>query len=217
MAAANKARWQHHTLLAVCSLLIFALTVVLRGAESTADQLSFATAYLCLFFLATALLIGPLQLSRGGHALLNNYLRRDVGIWAAVTGLIHFVLATDISMSQAYMADYVAIDTGNFSAELRMQLFTWGTIAGLVTAVLLILLLALSNDRVLRRVGNKWWKRLQRSAYFAFALTVVHSFAFQALESRRAGLVIVMSLITVAVVVFQLRGAAAYRRFKNQR
>jgi len=216
MAPISTTRWQHHALLAVGSVLVFGLTAVFLGAESTADQLSFATAYLCLFYLAAALLIGPVQSGRGGQVLLNNYLRRDVGIWAALTGLVHFIVATDLSMSQTYMADYVAIDAGNFPAQLRMQFFTWGTIAGLLIAVLLILLLVLSNDRVLRRLGSKWWKRLQRSAYFAFALTVAHGLAFQALESRSAFLIIVLALTTAVVIALQLRGAAAYRRRNNQ-
>jgi DMSO/TMAO reductase YedYZ heme-binding membrane subunit len=85
----------------------------------------------------------------------------------------------------------------------------------LLIAVLLVLLLVLSSDRVLRRLGSTWWKRLQRSAYFAFLLTVGHGFAFQALESRSAGLIVVLALVTAAVIALQLRGAALYRRLKS--
>ena len=48
--------------------------------------------------------------------------------------------------------------------------------------ILFLMLLLLSNDRSLRRLGPKWWKRLQRSSYVAIALTFYHGFAFQYLE-----------------------------------
>jgi sulfoxide reductase heme-binding subunit YedZ len=162
--------------------------------------------------MAAALSIGPLTVRRTGAAPLNNYLRRDIGIWSGLTGLVHFFAGVDQSMKPVYLARYVETTGGMVSAELGRQLFTWGSLAGLVVFLLVLLLLGLSSDRALRRLGAKWWKRLQRSAYWAFAFTVGHGLAFQLLESRNSFLISVLVGVVLIVLGLQYSGNAAYRR-----
>lgn len=207
-----RGRLQHHTALALACVAVYAVTVWLSPGESTADQVSIATAYACLLFMAAALSTGPLTVLQNGTAPLNNYLRRDIGIWSGLTGLVHFFAGVEQSMTPAYLARYVETTDGMVSAELGRQLFTWGSLAGLVVAVLVVLLLGLSNDWVLRRLGTKWWKRLQRSAYWAFAFTIGHGLAFQFLESRHRVLIAVLVGVVLVAAGLQLSGAAARRR-----
>jgi len=42
---------------------------------------------------------------------------------------------------------------------------------------------------VMRSLGSVWWKRLQRTSYLGFCLTLLHGLAFQVLESRTWALV----------------------------
>ncbi|MBA4159583.1 MAG: hypothetical protein H0X65_19215, partial [Gemmatimonadetes bacterium] len=53
-----------------------------------------------------------------------------------------------------------------------------------------VLLLALSNDLSLRLLKAGRWKTLQRWNYALFALTVVHGIAYQVIEDRKAGYVV---------------------------
>lgn len=205
-------RRQHHGLLAVFSLVLTGLTFGFVPEQSVLDKLSLATAYLCLLLMAAALSIGPLRELRGRPVALNHYLRRDIGIWAAITGLVHLFAGTEVSMSPQYMMAYVNLSNYGISAELRASLFLWGSIVGFVVGIIVLLLLALSNDRIIRWLGAKWWKRLQRSAYLAFVLTVLHGFAFQALESRHFALIGLVLAISFAVVVLQISGARSVRR-----
>src|SRR4051794_36339235 len=54
--------------------------------------------YLALALLAVTLAIGPLAVGRRGRTPVNIDLRRDVGIWAGLTGLAHAVLGLQIHM-----------------------------------------------------------------------------------------------------------------------
>jgi DMSO/TMAO reductase YedYZ heme-binding membrane subunit len=130
-----------------------------------------------------------------------------VGIWAALTGLFHLVLATKLSMNPSYMGAVVDAQGGT-SAR---QLFAWGSVLGYLVGLNFLLLLALSNDRVMRLIGSRWWKRLQRTSYVSFGLTLAHGLAFQVLEARSWALVAVLALTGVVVVAFQVRGALAVR------
>ncbi len=79
-----------------------------------------------------------------------------------------------------------------------------------------MLLLVLSNDKVMNLLGATWWKRLQRIAYLAFLLTVLHGFAFQALEARSIFLVGAMLAVLVGVLTLQVAGFMAVKKRAGQ-
>jgi DMSO/TMAO reductase YedYZ heme-binding membrane subunit len=118
-------------------------------------------------------------------------------------------------MNPVYLGKFVTGPDGFASAEIRSGLFSWGSITGFVAGLIFLLLLALSNDYVLRWLGPKWWKRLQRSSYMAFFLFVLHGFAFKALELRAWPLVGTLVAVTVAVLWLQICGARAIRQART--
>ncbi len=205
-------RTHHHLILAGLAGLSVGAAAVGGPAGSALDRVSIVTAYLCLALLCTGLAIGPVHTLRTSRPLLNNYLRRDVGIWAAVAGLVHLCVATVQSMTEQYMATYVDVTDVLPPERIRAELFTWSTIAGLVIGVVLLILLGLSNDRALRWLGTRSWKRLHRVSYVAFVLTVLHGLAFQVLESRTWSLIALVLVASLAVLTVQLAAARAVRR-----
>ena len=160
-------------------------------------------------FLCGALLIGPILRMQGRPSQLNIYLRRDVGIWGALTGLLHFVAGNVVAMNQSYVGIFVQGATRPPDVGVREQLFSGGAILGTAVAILFLLLLAISSDLALRRLGPKLWKRLQRSAHVAVWFTVAHGIAFQLLESRYAALTM-LTAMGVVLVISQWRA----RRFE---
>ena len=52
-------------------------------------------------------------------------------------------------------------------------MFGFGNDTGLIAALLFLLLLAISNDVSLRRLGAQKWKSLQRWMYAAVVLTIL--------------------------------------------
>lgn len=205
-------RNQRHFVLAASTVLFFAVAAGSGSASSIADRLSIVSAYVCLALLGYALLIGPAQAMATGRPIVNTYIRRDVGIWAAFCGLVHFVLANILSMNDAYLDHFVNLAETPPATEFRSQLYTWGTIFGYIVAVLFLLLLGLSSDRVFRVIGPRWWKRLQRAIYLVFVFTVAHAFAFQILESRQGLLISIVVFISLLIPAGQVFGIAAVRK-----
>ncbi len=208
-------RLKNHVALAALTAICLGVAAASGPAAAVADQLSIVSAYLCLFLLGVALLIGPFHAIRKGKPLAHSYIRRDIGVWAALNGLLHFYLANILSMNYEYLGIYVENATAPPSVAMRSDLYNWGTILGYVVAVLFIVLLALSNDWIVRKIGLKWWKRLQRVSYFGFIFTCAHAFAFQILESREALWVCVVLLVTVLVFVGQSFGIAAIKKWRT--
>ena len=194
----NRRLGNHLTLATLTAIGIGAAAAA--GSETTAlDRISIVTAYQCLLLLGVALLIGPWQSRRTGRPVLNSHLRRDVGIWAGLTGLVHFWLGNQLSMNFEYLGIWVNNPDLTPGPAVREELYMWGTIAGYIVAVLILLLLALSSDRILKWLGATRWKRLQRSAYTMFVLTVAHAFIFQFIESRAWLWVLVVAAVTLTV------------------
>jgi DMSO/TMAO reductase YedYZ heme-binding membrane subunit len=208
-------RLKHHTALTAFSAICLGIAAIIGPVQGIADRWSIVSAYLCLLLLGCALLIGPFHAIRNGRPLGNSYIRRDLGIWAALTGLLHFYLANVLSMNYEYLSRYVENSSLSPTAEIRSDLYTWGTVLGYVIAILFVVLLGLSSDRILRSVGLKWWKRLQRLSYFGFVFTCAHAFAFQVLESREMLWVLIVLLTTALVLLGQCFGLAAVRKWRG--
>ncbi len=183
-------------------------------AAAALDRASLMTSWLCLGLFTAALLVGPVHVLRTGRLLTNSLLRRDLGIWCAITGLAHLALAFGESMNPGYIQVYVDGAAAWPGPAARRQLYFLSVVASLVVAALFALLLALSSNRAIRWLGPLWWKRLQRASYPAFALTVSHGVAFQLIESRTRWLIAALALLTATVAAAQL---AAWSRIRSAR
>jgi sulfoxide reductase heme-binding subunit YedZ len=94
---------------------------------------------------------------------------------------------------------------------LQSTLFGFANYTGLIAAMLLLLLLLISNDVSLRNLGLRRWKTLQRFSYFAFVVTVAHGVAYQVIEKRPFPWVLLFGLTVLVSVTAQ---AMAFRRLK---
>ena len=204
-------RWQHHVAIGLFSIVTGVASYVQEDG-GVLDKLSIATAYICLFLLAFALLTGPVNVLRTGRPLINNYLRRDIGIWAAINGIIHLLVATYLSMTPEYLDSYVKISTDAMDTQTRGGLFLWGSLIAYLVGILLVMLLAISNNKAMHWLGVRWWKRLQRMAYLVFIFTVIHAWAFQLLEARDPLLTGLLLLLTLLVVGLQLVAFVVMKR-----
>jgi DMSO/TMAO reductase YedYZ heme-binding membrane subunit len=180
-------------------------------AETGLDRLSMMLSWVCLVLFAAVLVVGPAHTLRTGRLVGNHLPRRDLGIWCALTGLAHLALAFKTSMNPSYMQFFVHGASAWPEPAVRSVMYRWAVLGSLVVAALFALLLLLSNNLSLRVLGPRWWKRLQRSSYLAFALTVAHSVAFQIIESRTAVLVIALAVLTLAVLAGQYAGWSRLR------
>jgi methionine sulfoxide reductase heme-binding subunit len=168
-------------------------------------RLSMATGYASVVLIAWAMLIGPWRVRRGRPAPASTDLRRDVGIWGAIFGLAHVVTGLQVHFGGKFWKYFLYPD-GDHRIPVRHDLFGFANWTGLAAALVLVLLLAISNDASLRTLGTKRWKSWQRWTYWAAALTVAHALAYQ-IETRHLGRwIAAVVFVTVVVGAMQLDG-----------
>lgn len=205
-------RLRHHLVLALVSAILMVLVYALVRPDAMTVRLSMATAYASFALLGATLLMGPLKVLLGRPNPIHADLRRDVGIWAAIIALAHigFALQHHAGGRVLYYFLEPLWERGRF--PLRLDPFGIANHLGLVATVILILLLALSNDLALRALRPNRWKALQRLNYGLWGMVALHALAYQLIEEQRL-LFLGVLIVTVGSVVFvQLAGVRSRRK-----
>lgn len=192
---------------AVCTILFFT-----RPYRDPISRASFATAYPALVLLAVTLALGPWRVLRGGRVPVSYDLRRDIGIWAGILSLLHTVIGQNVHLRGRPWLYYVYPSSSHHSFPLRHDLFGVENMAGLLSAIAVLALLATSSDLLLRRMGTVPWKRLQRWNYAAFALAGVHTVCYQWNEKTAHAFHVLGFACLTAAIVLQVAGLIARRR-----
>jgi methionine sulfoxide reductase heme-binding subunit len=196
---------RHHLPLFVLSGVSVAALYFTRPYPDVISRASFATAYPALALLAATLLVGPWKVLRRTANPVSSDLRRDIGIWAGILGVVHAGVGQCVHLRGRPWLYYV-YGPGEHHHGMRHDLFGLANYTGAVGTLLLIALLATSNDLSLRRFGALKWKQLQRWNYEVFALVAVHSFAFQGVETQKIQWVITVAACVGSAAVLQIAG-----------
>lgn len=103
------------------------------------------------------------------------------GTWAAVFSVFHLIVtwmahSNGGGLIAGFLHFFVAPD-----GSLLTNSFGLGNWTGLVALVIVVGLLAISNDAALQKLQAGPWKRLQRMNYALFALVIAHAFFYGAL------------------------------------
>jgi sulfoxide reductase heme-binding subunit YedZ len=178
-----------------------------RPYKDVLSRASFATAYPALALLSSTLLVGPWNLLRNARNPISSDLRRDLGIWAGVLGVVHAAVGQFVHLRGRPWLYYV-YGPSEHHVGLRHDLFGLANYTGAIGILLLAALFATSNDLSLRRLGARRWKQLQRWNYAVFALVAAHSIAFQIIEKQKLSFVIVVAVSILAAIVLQIAGVA---------
>jgi methionine sulfoxide reductase heme-binding subunit len=196
---------RHHLPVFVLSVVSVAALYFTRPYPDVISRASFATAYPALALLAATLLVGPWNVLRRTANPVSSDLRRDMGIWAGILGVVHAGVGQCVHLRGRPWLYYV-YGPGEHHHGMRHDLFGLANYTGALGTLLLIALLATSNDVSLRRFGALKWKQLQRWNYAVFALVAVHSFAFQGVETQKIQWVITAAACVGSAVVLQIAG-----------
>ncbi len=202
-------RLLHHILMGVGTVALTVIFMHLFPKRDFISRLSIGTAYPALILIAAALLLGPLNVLWQKPNPVSFDLRRDVGIWAGILALAHTAVGLNVHLRGRMWLYFV--DTRN---HLRRDAFGLGNYTGVLAALVFALLLALSNDVSLRKLGVGRWKSLQRWAYAAVVLTAAHAFAYQEIEKRISPFKAVLCILFGIMLAFQI--AAAFKRRQNR-
>jgi sulfoxide reductase heme-binding subunit YedZ len=180
-------------------------------SKSAIHGLSLASAYAGLAFLCASLVIGPCNVLRRHSNPVTTDLRRDVGIWACLLSLLHVVVGLQVHMRGKFWFYFFYPSDQPHFLPIRYDPFGFANFTGLGATLVLALLLALSNNLSLRRLGTRRWKRLQRWNYASFALVAVHAIVYQLLEKRELLYIGLFGTMVLMVISIQLAG---FRRMR---
>lgn len=168
-------------------------------------QVSFGTAYAALLFFALALSVGPFNHLSGRRTPVSTYVRRDFGIWAGCYSLVHVAFGLQVHMGGDIFTYFFIYAPGNRYFLPRSDAFGLANYIGVVSAVITLGLLLISNNAALRKLGASRWKRLQRYAYAAAITMIAHGFLYQFIERRAAAFVVLVTVITAATVALRAK------------
>lgn len=167
-----------HAVLVAVSVALVVLFWASRPDWSAEMRLWRAVGDASIVLLFAVLALGPAAKFSAAVARLLPW-RRQIGVWAAVTAIVHTILVLD---------GWARWDVGTFlgyefvpqlGREARMEPgFGLANLVGLVAVLWLVILAVTSTDRALRRLGPSGWKWLHTGAYTAFYLSVLHAVYF---------------------------------------
>ncbi len=200
----NTNRRISHLLLALFSLAGCGLTSLYAPSSTISEILSIGTGYVALILLFATLLIGPLNLLRKRRNPVNIDLRRDVGIWSGITGLLHVVFSLQLNLADDIPSYFFQKAPNNFLP--RLDLFGVSNYVGLGATLILIMLLMTSNQLSLSWLKGKRWKAVQQFNYFLIFLVLLHTFGYQALSLREGVFTYATIAISLLVLAAQLTG-----------
>jgi sulfoxide reductase heme-binding subunit YedZ len=197
---------RHHLVFGAASIVLIAAIAIGLPSGRAVWRLSMATAYTGLVLLALTLILGPLNVLRNRRNPVSTDLRRDIGIWAAIVGLAHVVAGSQVHLAGKAWRYVLERSGGTGPWVPRVDLFGFANDTGLLAALVLVLLVALSNDRALRVLGRRRWKALQRSNYVLFGLVAVHGLAYQRSEIRAGAYLFILCAVAFGVIALQVAG-----------
>jgi sulfoxide reductase heme-binding subunit YedZ len=191
---------KHHLPLSIFVLALTYILYVTRPFPQVITRLAFSSAYPALILLCVTLLLGPWKLLVGERIAASFDLRRDIGIWAGITGLFHTGVGQFVHMAGRFWLYYIYENWQQKHLQpFRHDIFGFANDTGLLATLVLLALLATSNDISLRKLGTPGWKSLQRWNYACFALTAAHTFAYQTGVGSGRGWFLVTSIGAVTI------------------
>jgi methionine sulfoxide reductase heme-binding subunit len=207
---------RHHLPLGLATCASALLLYRTQASSDVIQRLSFASAYPALVLISATLLIGPLKLISQKRVPISIDLRRDVGIWAGMSGVFHAIVGQCVHLRWRPWLYYVY---ENWRKEhflpIRYDVFGLANYTGLAALCILLLLLATSNDASLRKFKTAGWKKLQRWNYGCFALSAVHTFLYQeGIEHQKLPFVATAIAVVALTALIQWQGVRLRRRLR---
>ncbi|HQS22879.1 MAG: hypothetical protein B7Y11_01605 [Sphingobacteriia bacterium 24-36-13] len=170
-----------------------------------------STAYVSLLLLGLTLVTGPVNLLLRRRNPVSTDLRRDIGIWGGIIGLAHVAIGWQVHMGNMLLY-FFKEDKIAKELILRSDLFGFANYTGLIGAIILVMLLALSNDLTLRKFKAPRWKYWQRWNYVFYLLVIIHAIAYQVIEKREIPYTALLAVLILPVLIIQLIEYFKYKK-----
>lgn len=196
-------------------------TIVLYGLARDKEGFSFraslATGYVSLFFLVVTLALGPIRLMTGRRSPPSTDLRRDMGLMAALFAIAHVITGLQVHMGGAMWKYF--LDPRQVPQRIvpRLDGFGLANYAGVAATIVLVVLVTISNDVAVRRLGTRRWKSIQRWNYVGTTLVALHAAAYVLIDNRSTGFMLGSVILVAAAIAMQAAGVRAMREQRRIR
>lgn len=148
-------------------------------------------------------MLGPRNVLRGRPNPVSSNRRRDFGIWGAVVGLTHLGIGLTVHFRGRMQLYFIAPPESGGVVPIRLDAFGAANYLGAIAGGVLLVLLLLSNDRALGRLGTRRWKAWRRLNYLGALAVLGHGGLYQTIERRHVELVILFGGVAARTLVVQ--------------
>ncbi|WP_273069777.1 MULTISPECIES: ferric reductase-like transmembrane domain-containing protein [unclassified Marinobacter] len=210
-------RWARHLLLFTVALILIYAFCQLLPDKPLMQALSIGTAYTSLLYFAVTLSIGPVNLIRSRRNPLSSLLRRDLGIWSGILALAHTITGLQVHFKGRLIQYFIYPPDESHVLPFRTDPFGLTNYIGLISALIMIALLCLSNNRSIRIMGASSWKKWHRLAYVLVLAIPAHGLVYQLLEKRIGAYTMLLLAISSVIVAVQISGFLRFRRARDSR
>lgn len=198
---------RHYLSYAALTIVSGAILYLFKGKRDTITFLAWSSGYISFVLLAASLIIGSVNLISRKKNPLSTYFRRYLGITAGTLALFHSVTGLFVHLrGKPWLYFLVETDSGR---AIRLDKFGLANYTGLIAAMIIILLLATSNDKMIKMLGPGKWKNIQRLSYLMFILVLFHAYFYNGAEHL---LLYVPVIITITGM--QIAGIILHRRYR---
>lgn len=193
-------RSQRNVLIGLLSLFAAGLIYVGFGGRGFDLQMTLATGYVSFALLAITFSLGPYYYLTARRSPASTYLRRDVSVWASIYAGVHVVVGLQAHLKGRMWAYFIYENWRTRMVPIRHDLFGAANYTGAAATLIMAVLLAISNDASLRRLGIERWRGIQQWGRPFALLMLAHTAAYQLIEHRSAPVVIPVWGISAAVL-----------------
>jgi len=201
-----------HLFLAIAALCLGTGIYALLPHPDVRHRISLASAYVAIIYLVISLAVGPYRLWQKLHNPTSFDLRRDIGIWVGLLATLHTVVGLTVHLRGRMWMYFLQT---LHPPHPQISLFGFANYTGAIATIIFLILLLISNDLSLRNLGTERWKSFQRWSYVAAGSTVIHGAAYQFVEKRQVGWILLLIGSAVAALSIQTVGFVLVRRGRS--
>ena len=160
--------------------LVFLAGLIFYFKWTNRDAITFitqATGYISIIILSISLIIGSVNLLLKHKNPISTYLRRDISIIGGAIAVIHSITGLFVHLrGKPWLYFFTKTDNGY---SIRLDNFRLANYTGLISVLIIILLIIISNDYFLKKLNPVRWKNIQRLSYLMFILKLIHCYFYR--------------------------------------
>ena len=147
---------------------------------SNRDTITFiaqATGYISITILTISLILGSINLLLKYKNPTSTYFRRDISVVGGFLAIIHSITGLFVHLRGKTWLYFLNKTDHGYS--VRLDNFGLANHTGLISSIVILLLLATSNDYLLKKLKPRNWKNIQRLSYLMFILSLIHCYFYR--------------------------------------